>query len=412
MRTAKRIKSKAILLLVFTLLLISWQKRNSVSGYFRLLEVIDITPALDKGSPVMASEIYSDFRYIELETTDESMIRSVRDIVAFKGNIFIETSGKVLRFDSSGRFLNTIGAVGRGPGEFSASNIYLNILRDQNQIAVADHGMRRINIYEFDGRHITSFNVDCYPYFTASINNNLLSYTGWGHAQFSNNFAISVTSLKGKASGNLLPVLENIPRTGMAVIWRDITGGFYYLGDSLTLRDANVDTIYRVIAKDKIMPRYYLSAGRKHLTWDKRYNTSDPDRSLRKGSIYFNSFVETRQHIYLGARVFDVMEYFIYYKSGKEVRKITPGAGPAVAPSIRGLTNDIDGGLSFWPTGQFSDKELFCFFEPRFLRGHFKNIAAVPQKQKFNLEKHSLLKERVGKADINSNPWIMVATLK
>jgi len=412
MKTVNRTKLYALLLVVLTLLLMSWQRRSSVSDYNRLIEVIDITPALEKGAPVMASEIYSDFRYIELETTEESMIRSIGDIVVFKNNIFIETSGKVLRFDSSGRFLNTIGAVGRGPGEFSANNIFLNVLRDQNQIAVTDHGMRKVNIYQFDGRHVTSFSVECYPYFTASINNHLLTYTGWAHAQFSNNFAISVTSLKGRAAGNLLPVLEYIPKTGMAVTWRHITSGFYYQGDSLSLRDANVDTIYRVLDKDKILPRYYLSAGRKHFTWDKRYNTADPDRTLRKSSIYFNGFTETRQHIYLGARVFDVMEYFIYHKKRKEVIKVTPVVGAGLAPSIRGITNDIDGGLAFWPTGQFSEGELFTYFEPRFLRGHFKNIGIVPQKHRFNQEKHLLLLERVEKADININPWIMTATLK
>ncbi len=412
MKTWYRSISEVLIGVVLILMVLSWQRRSSVSDYLSLLEVIDISPALEKGTPVMASELYSDFRYIELETTDESMIRTIGDIVVFNDNIFIETSGKVLRFDSSGGFLNTIGAVGRGPGEFSANNIFLNILHDQNHIAVTDHGMRKVHIFEFDGEHVTSFTVECYPYFTASIKNHLLSYTGWKHAQFNNNFAIAITSLKGKPSGYLLPVLKYIPKSAMAVTWRHITGGYYFLGDSLSLRDANVDTVYRIIDKDKILPRFYLSAGRKHLTWDKRYNTADPDRTLRKSSIYFNGFVETDQHIYLGARVFDVNEHFLYSKSGKGVFKTIPFTGSGLVSSMRGITNDIDGGLAFWPTGQFSDKEIFSFFEPRFLRSHFKNIEIVPQKHKFSLEKHSSLREVAEKADINSNPWLMVATLR
>ncbi len=390
----------------------AWQKRGTISDYLRYLEVIDITPVLYDGEQVMASEIFSDFRYIELEANEESMIRSIQDIVVHNGNIFIlESSGKVLRFDETGCFLNRIGSTGRGPGEFSQTNINLNILRDQNQIAVTDHTLKKVNIFEFDGKHVTSFTVGCYPLYVASVNNHLLSYTGWLHAQFSNNYAISVTTLKGKPSGSLLPVERFIPR-GMAILWSHIADGYYYFRDSLSLRDANVDTIYRIVNKDRIFPRYYLSAGKKHLTWEKRYNTGDPDRTIRKNSVYFNGFVETAGHIFLGARVIDVPGYFLYDKAKKAVRNISPPSGPGGIASIRGFTNDIDGGIPFWPAGYYSDKELLAYFEPRFLRGHFRNIAILPQKHSYNSKKHLSLKERIEKSDINSNPWLMLAKLK
>jgi hypothetical protein len=65
--------------------------------------------------------LFSDIIKIDLETSNNSLIGSIKDLKVIDSDIYIiqSTSGfySLLRFNRDGRFLNEIGSYGRGPGE-------------------------------------------------------------------------------------------------------------------------------------------------------------------------------------------------------------------------------------------------------------------------------------------------------
>jgi hypothetical protein len=79
--------------------------------------VVNFSDAFD----LFSSEIISDLRFIQLETTEKSMIGEINDISISSDNIFILDKNNlktVVSFSKDGKFLTKYGNIGRGPGEF------------------------------------------------------------------------------------------------------------------------------------------------------------------------------------------------------------------------------------------------------------------------------------------------------
>jgi len=62
----------------------------------------------------------SKVEYIKLETNENGLLSSVSKLLVGRGKIVIldDRFSQVLVFDDSGKFVNQIGSIGRGPGEF------------------------------------------------------------------------------------------------------------------------------------------------------------------------------------------------------------------------------------------------------------------------------------------------------
>ena len=97
------------------------------------LKTITIDPDNVK-VPGNASEIFSEYDFILLETKKESLIGSIDQLIIHDNKFIImdELSKSVFSFDKRGKFLNKISAVGNGPGEYQNLNsIYLDTLNSQ-----------------------------------------------------------------------------------------------------------------------------------------------------------------------------------------------------------------------------------------------------------------------------------------
>lgn len=69
------------------------------------------------------SDAISKLEIVPLETSEESVIKNIKVVTLGKDDdIYIGDDQNILRFSSDGRFLNTIGKVGQGPGEYTYIN--------------------------------------------------------------------------------------------------------------------------------------------------------------------------------------------------------------------------------------------------------------------------------------------------
>ena len=75
-------------------------------------------------------------------------------------NIYILDSGnnRIQKYNKNGRFIKTIGCPGQGPGCFSRNTIKIKILKG-NYLYLIDNNLRRITIYDTEGKYINSFNI-------------------------------------------------------------------------------------------------------------------------------------------------------------------------------------------------------------------------------------------------------------
>lgn len=71
---------------------------------------------------VTASTLFDDFEYISLETTKQSIFGNIDKLIVHNDNFFILDKAilkKIIVFSKSGKYIRTIGNLGKGPGEYS-----------------------------------------------------------------------------------------------------------------------------------------------------------------------------------------------------------------------------------------------------------------------------------------------------
>lgn len=104
--------------LLFFLLLSCDGRRRKDS---RVLDII--TADLERRDNISVNDLFSNIQLIPLETTQESLIRTITQIRFFEGRYYIHdySRARIFVFDENGHFLSTLDKKGDGPG------MYLNL---------------------------------------------------------------------------------------------------------------------------------------------------------------------------------------------------------------------------------------------------------------------------------------------
>lgn len=116
-----------------------------------------------KGEPrnLRLSELYSDLKYIKLETSQESLISQIYKIIPFEDRLFIvdRELGKILVFGLDGKFISTIGNKGAGPEEYvGISDVAID--PSGKRIFVLDDSQRQVQVYGADGSYHERIPID------------------------------------------------------------------------------------------------------------------------------------------------------------------------------------------------------------------------------------------------------------
>lgn len=110
------------------------------------------------------SDIYSDVRYIALESGPNSMIGEVNKIQVTKNNdllIFDKKAKLVLLFDSNGKFKSKIGDAGHAENEYLEP---LDITYDEfrDNVIIYDNAKKILSYYDMDGKYLHKIHLNGY----------------------------------------------------------------------------------------------------------------------------------------------------------------------------------------------------------------------------------------------------------
>lgn len=178
-----------------------------------------------------------EIEVIPLETTKLSLIDKYPRLEIFNNQFYVyNTLGiyKILRFDSNGKFLNSIGVSGRGPQEF---NDIVNIEVDKNGVSLLS-ARPSYSIYRFNhnGKFISKRLLDEKPLQVFSYKEGSLIYNGFNNAHG----RLIFTDSLGKNARVLLKekkFFQNMEGV------RAITSS---CKDFLSFNDCFTDTVYRI----------------------------------------------------------------------------------------------------------------------------------------------------------------------
>lgn len=136
-------------LIVFLLFAFSCQQKADDT-------LLTIPVDVQANEPLALSQITHEMKQISLELTDESLLSDRIIRVLHVGEYIIVADRKnptPLLFDTEGKFIRKIGAIGQGPQEF---NSMLDIAADYKNRRVYISTVAKLICYDFDGKFIKS----------------------------------------------------------------------------------------------------------------------------------------------------------------------------------------------------------------------------------------------------------------
>ncbi len=195
-----------ISLILITFLIINCQRNTS-----QTVRTIEINPADSTESGF--SDYFEMEKYIVLETSDSSLMQSIRKIYIANNKIFILTWGdaQILIFDVNGKFISKINKNGRGPEEYSYA-VDFSISPNADTICLFDKELAKLIYYSPNGKFLLSksLNADLETYL-ALPNGNTVGYSYLNYVEPLNDtiYQLWYFDKSGRKLDGCLPVSKN-----------------------------------------------------------------------------------------------------------------------------------------------------------------------------------------------------------
>ena len=430
-----------LLIGVFVLLGCSSNKKQepiSKSG----VPVINLSEDVSTVLSLLLSESAEKLEIVPLEMTDQSMLGEIRRIQVTDHNIWIDHGREfyIYRFSRSGKFLNKIGSIGQGPGEYTTYSTFL-VDEDKKEVYIIAN-TNGVLAYDFEGnfkRKIVDVQI-ILQLFSSVYDQYILNNQKFFATQ---NFALyrpidkdslwSFVSLgddfqKKKYFKNpahvgkeelIIANRANMDR--MVNYWREYLTSMDTYNAQLTLKYPDTDTIYCYDdATNQLLPQYAIFTDEEKGDYEATHLWFKDRKSFDYFSIF--SYYPTKDFVYLiGSKGEEVYTYCYNKKDGsvrlqKRQSAITERDVPWFSFPLRQmkrdfvLDNDLGGG-DFTVDSRSSGKYWIDILEPS-SDENWIDIDQIKSSTVIDESKKKELIQVLESATEDSNPILMIATLK
>lgn len=430
-----------LLIGVFVLLGCSSNKKQgpiSKSG----IPVINLSEDVSTVPSLLLSEVAEKLEIVLLEMTDQSMLGEIRRIQVTDHNIWIDHGREfyIYRFSRSGKFLNKIGSIGQGPGEYTTYSTFL-VDEDKKEVYIIAN-TNGVLAYDFEGnfkRKIVDVQIILQLFSSVYdqyiLNNQKIFATQnfglyrpidkdslWSFVSLSDDFQKKKYFKNPAHVGKEELIIANRANMDRMVnYWREYLTSMDTYNAQLTLKYPDTDTIYCYDdATNQLLPQYAIFTDEEKGDYEATHLWFKD----RKAFDYFSikSYYPTKAFIYLvGSKGEEVYTYCYNKKDGsvrlqKRQSAITERDVPWFSFPLRQmkrdfvLDNDLGGG-DFTVDSRSSGKYWIDILEP----GGDENWIDIDQIKSTTVIDESKKKELIRvleSATEDSNPILMIATLK
>ena len=430
-----------LLLLIITLLGCSSNKKQepiSKSG----VPVINLSEDVSTVPSLLLSESAEKLEIVSLEMTDQSMLGEIRRIQVTDHNIWIDHGREfyIYRFSRTGKFLNKIGSIGQGPGEYTTYSTFL-VDEDKKEVYIIAN-TNGVLAYDFEGnfkRKIvdiqTILQLFSSVYDQYILNNQKFFATQnfglyrpidkdslWSFVSLGDDFQKKKYFKNPAHVGKEELIIANRANMDRMVnYWREYLTSMDTYNGQLTLKYPDTDTIYCYDdATNQLLPQYAIFTDEEKGDYEATHLWFKDRKSFDYFSIF--SYYPTKDFVYLiGSKGEEVYTYCYNKKDGsvrlqKRQSAITERDVPWFSFPLRQmkrdfvLDNDLGGG-DFTVDSRSSGKYWIDILEP----GGDENWIDIDQIKSSTVIDESKKKELIRvleSATEDSNPILMIATLK
>lgn len=357
---------------------------------------LDIRSAIDTQKEAKLSSLASELHYVPLETNPACLIAKVKQIRIIRNYIFVLDKKALYKFDLNGKFIQQIGAFGKGPGEYGMVFRYATV-EALNELILYCYPGGANNVYDIEtGMYKRRFRTGLDTYGMTEFPNGKITYLTTNSPFYSD-----IPASKQPKINNELVVcspegeyLDSIPDSRPAKKGNMGSWSIHYKANSsLYYMDSFQDTLS--VLSEAFQKKPYLSFGLNNSL--KGYEVK-LERLI--GEVQFpdlliaNKVLETSTHFFIeiqhgiGLYVEPEISNFIYNKSTHQLINCTT------------ITNDIDGGLPLWPKYNYNDSILVAS----------QNAYEVIDQLKSSTS--GKVNSTLSDLDANDNPVLVFAKLK
>ena len=430
-----------LLLLIITLLGCSSNKKQepiSKSG----VPVINLSEDVSTVPSLLLSEAAEKLEIVPLEMTDESVLSDITEMQVTDHNIWIDHGREfyIYRFSRTGKFLNKIGSIGQGPGEYTTYSTFL-VDEDKKEVYIIAN-TNGVLAYDFEGnfkRKIVDIQMILQlfssPYDQYILNNQKFFATQnfglyrpidkdslWSFVSLGDDFQKKKYFKNPAHVGREEQIIANRANMDRMVnYWREYLTSMDTYNAQLPLKYPDTDTIYCYDdATNQLSPQYAIFTDEEKGDYEATHLWFKDRKAFDYFSIF--SYYPTKDFIYLvGSKGEEVYTYCYNKKDGsvrlqKRQSTITERDVPWFSFPLRQmkrdfvLDNDLGGG-DFTVDSRSSGKYWIDILEP----GGDENWIDIDQIKSSTVIDESKKKELIRvleSATEDSNPILMIATLK
>ena len=435
-------KHMSLLLIgVFVLLGCSSNKKQepiSKSG----VPVINLSEDVSTVPSLLLSEAAEKLEIVSLEMTDESVLSDITEMQVTDHNIWIDHGREfyIYRFSRTGKFINKIGSIGQGPGEYTTYSTFL-VDEDKKEVYIIAN-TNGVLAYDFEGnfkRKIIDIQMILQlfssPYDQYILNNQKFFATQnfglyrpidkdslWSFVSLGDDFQKKKYFKNPAHVGREEQIIANRANMDRMVnYWREYLTSMDTYNAQLTLKYPDTDTIYCYDdATNQLSPQYAIFTDEEKGDYEATHLWFKDRKAFDYFSIF--SYYPTKDFIYLvGSKGEEVYTYCYNKKDGsvrlqKRQSAITERDVPWFSFPLRQmkrdfvLDNDLGGG-DFTVDSRSSGKYWVDILEP----GGDENWIDIDQIKSSTVIDESKKKELIRvleSATEDSNPILMIATLK
>ena len=430
-----------LLLLVITLLGCSSNKKQEMTSKLKI-PVINLSKNVSSVPSLLLSEVAEKLEIVPLEMTDESVLSDITEMQVTDHNIWIDHGREfyIYRFSRTGKFLNKIGSIGQGPGEYTTYSTFL-VDEDKKEVYIIAN-TNGVLAYDFEGnfkRKIVDIQMILQlfssPYDQYILNNQKFFATQnfalyrpidkdslWSFVSLGDDFQKKKYFKNPAHVGKEELIIANRANMDRMVnYWREYLTSMDTYNGQLTLKYPDTDTIYCYDdATNQLLPQYAIFTDEEKGDYEATHLWFKDRKSFDYFSIF--SYYPTKDFVYLiGSKGEEVYTYCYNKKDGsvrlqKRQSAITERDVPWFSFPLRQmkrdfvLDNDLGGG-DFTVDSRSSGKYWIDILEP----GGDENWIDIDQIKSSTVIDESKKKELIRvleSATEDSNPILMIATLK
>lgn len=364
---------------------------------------LNIPELLKNRKNLYLSGIAKSISYVPLETNPKYLIGN--DAVRVKPcgeYIFVSQHEKPVGvFSRTGKFIRTIGSIGKGPGEYNFDYAFWPDSTTR-QIYVWNANYSTLMCFTFEGKHMGDIKPDVMMFSFAPLGNDKFVTWTCRQMEFEGKFyRLFYHDKTGKTIQRYFEPKKPFDISGgiMSPLFIPTEGGFLY-------NNWEDDAEYKLGTNGTYEPVLTWTLGNLKMPASVFH---DFNRFSREKDKYVLDVVgcETRSTWYIRFIYKNQTQMAIRSKLGGEEFIV---ANPDTAQ--KGVYNDIDGGPSFWPfTDNEGGRQFVRVIDAIDFIDYIKKTkpSAVPLKKP---DQAAELKKLIGRLNENSNPVVMLVTLK